>query len=114
MKWLTIDWIKQHSRIDIDCEDKLLELYEEDAEETVLNLINRSYEEVMELWGSVPKPLYVAALMLVEVDYNHRSPDSINNMYAVKYGFDMKIKPYIRLAGSYENSNNTGYGCKNL
>lgn len=114
MKWLTIDWIKQHSRIDIDCEDKLLELYGEDAEETVLNLINRSYEEVMELWGSVPKPLYVAALMLVEVDYNHRSPDSINNMYAVKYGFDMKIKPYIRLAGSYENSNNTGYGCKNL
>ena len=114
MKWLTIDWIKQHSRIDIDCEDELLELYEEDAEETVLNLINRSYEEVMELWGSVPKPLYVAALMLVEVDYNHRSPDSINNMYAVKYGFDMKIKPYIRLAGSYENSNNTGYGCKNL
>ena len=115
MKWLTLDYIKQHSRIDIDCEDELLELYGEDAEDTVLNLINRSYEEVMELWGSVPKPLYVAALMLVEVDYNHRSPDSINNMYAVKYGFDMKIKPYIRLSGSYGNSNNTGYGkCKNL
>ena len=115
MKWLTLDYIKQHSRIDIDCEDELLELYGEDAEDTVLNLINRSYEEVMELWGSVPKPLYVAALMLVEVDYNHRSPDSINNMYAVKYGFDMKIKPYIRLSGIYGNSNNTGYGkCKNL
>ena len=115
MKWLTIDWIKAHSRIDFNCEDELLELYGEDAEDTVLNLINRSYEEVMELWGSVPKPLYVAALMLVEVDYNHRSPDSINNMYAVKYGFDMKIKPYIRLSCSYGNSNNTGYGkCKNL
>jgi uncharacterized phage protein (predicted DNA packaging) len=116
MKWLTIDWIKQHSRIDFDCEDKLLELYGEDAEETVLNLINRSYEEVMELWGTVPKPLYVAALMLVEVDYNHRSPDAINNMYAVKYGFDTKIKPYMKLtSGSYGNSNNTGYGkCKNL
>lgn len=116
MKWLTIDWIKQHSRIDIDCEDELLELYGEDAEETVLNLINRSYEEVMELWGAVPKPLYVAALMLVEVDYNHRSPDSINNMYAVKYGFDMKIKPYMKLASdSYRQTNTQGYGkCKNL
>ena len=116
MKWLTIDWIKQHSRIDINCEDKLLELYGEDAEETVLNLINRSYEEVMELWGKVPKPLYVAALMLVEVNYNHRSPDSINNMYAVKYSFDMKIKPYMKLASdSYGNSNTQGYGkCKNL
>ena len=116
MKWLTIDWIKQHSRIDINCEDELLELYGEDAEETVLNLINRSYEEVMELWGKVPKPLYVAALMLVEVDYNHRSPDAINNMYAVKYGFDTKIKPYMKLtSGSYGNSNTQGYGkCKNL
>ena len=111
MKWLTIDWIKQHSRIDIDCEDELLELYGEDAEETVLNLINRSYEEVMELWGTVPKPLYVAALMLVEVDYNHRSPDAINNMYAVKYGFDMKIKPYMKLTTNNRHGNNTSRNC---
>lgn len=116
MKWLTIDWIKAHSRIDFDCEDELLELYGEDAEETVLHLINRSYEEVMELWGTVPKPLYVAALMLVEVDYNHRSPESMNNMYAVKYGFDMKIKPYMKLASDgYGQTNTQGYGkCKNL
>lgn len=111
MKWLTIDWIKAHSRIDFDCEDQLLELYGEDAEETVLNLINRSYEEVMELWGMVPKPLYVAALMLVEVDYNHRSPDSINNMYAVKYGFDMKIKPYMKLTTNNRYGNNTSRNC---
>lgn len=115
MKWLTIDWIKAHSRIDFNCEDELLELYGEDAEQTVLNLIDRSYEEVMELWGTVPKPLYVAALMLVEVDYNHRSPDSMNNLYAVKYSFDMKVKPYMKLAsGDYRQNNTTGYGCKNL
>ena len=113
MKWLTLEWIRSHSRLlkDVD-ESDLLELYGEDAEETVLNLINRSYEEVMELWGKVPKPLYVAALMLVEVDYNHRSPDSMNNMYAVKYSFDMKIKPYMKLTSNNENSNR--YGCKNL
>ena len=35
MKYLTTDYIRQHSRIDFDCEDDVLELYGEDAEETV-------------------------------------------------------------------------------
>lgn len=98
MEWLTLEYIKKHSRIDFDCEDELLELYGEDAEQTVLNLIRRSYNEVVDIWGEVPKPLHVAALMLVEVDYNHRSPDSMNNIYAVPYTFDMKIKPYMKLS----------------
>ena len=97
MKWLTIDWIKQHSRIDFDCENELLELYGEDAEETVLNLCNRTMEDIIEQYGQVPKPLYVAALQLVEVNYTHRSPNSMNNLYAVKYSFDMKVKPYMKL-----------------
>ena len=32
MKWLTLDWIKDHSRIDFDEDDKVLDLYGEDAE----------------------------------------------------------------------------------
>ena len=45
----------------------------------------------------MPAPLYVAALQLVEVNYVHRSPNSMNNLYAVKYSFDMKVKPYMKL-----------------
>ena len=97
MKWLTIDWIKQHSRIDFNCEDELLELYGDDAEETVLNICNRTLEDIIETYSKVPAPLYVAALQLVEVNYVHRSPDSMNNLYAVKYSFDMKVKPYMKL-----------------
>ena len=97
MKWLTLEWIKKHSRIDFDCEDELLELYGEDAEQTVLNLINRSYDEVMETYGEVPKPLYVAALMLVEVSYTQRAPITQTNLYTVPYAFDMKVKPYMKL-----------------
>ena len=97
MKWLTIDWIKQHSRIDFNCEDELLELYGNDAEETVLNICNRTLEDIIESYGKVPAPLYVAALQLVEVNYVHRSPNSMNNLYAVKYSFDMKVKPYMKL-----------------
>lgn len=97
MKWLTIDWIKQHSRIDFDCENELLELYGDDAEQTVLNICNRTLEDIIEEYGEVPKPLWVAALMLVEVDYNHRSPESATHMYAVGYSFDMKVKKYMKL-----------------
>lgn len=109
MKWLTLDWIKDHSRIDFDEDDKVLELYGEDAEDTVLNIIGRSYTELIELYGEVPKPLWVAALMLVEVDYNHRSATAMRNMYDVRYGFDLRIKPYVKLA-SDSNNNTQGYG----
>ena len=96
MKWLTIEWIKQHSRIDFDCEDELLEMYGESAEETVLNVCNRTMEDVVEQYGTVPKSLYVAALMQVEASYNHRSTVSLQNLYNVP-GFSLHIKPYIKL-----------------
>ena len=116
MKWLTLDWIKKHSRINFDCEDGLLELYGEAAEDAVLNIINRSYTEVVETYGDVPKGLYIAALMQVEASYDHRSAVAPQQLYEVP-GFSIHLKPYVRLANnSYENSNNQGYGnkCKNL
>ena len=102
MKWLTVEYIKKHSRIDYDCEDDLLEMYGESSEETVLNTIGRSYTEVVENFGTedrpVPAPLIQASLMLVDVAYTNRSPISQQNMYAIPYTFDMIIKPYVRLA----------------
>ena len=111
MKWLTLDWIKKHSRIDFDIEDDLLELYGEAAEDAVLNIINRSYTEVVEQYGEVPKGLWVAALMQVEASYNHRSAVSSQQLYDVP-GFIIYLKPYVRLTSNNENSNE--YGCKNL
>jgi len=114
MKWLTLDWIKKHSRVDFNCEDELLELYGEAAEDAVLNIINRSYTEVIETYGDVPKGLYVAALMQVEASYNYRAAVSLQNLYNVP-GFSIYLKPYIKLANSFEQNNNNGYGkCKNL
>ena len=104
MKFLTLDYIKQHSRIDFDCEDALLELYGEAAEEAVLDITPRTYEEIREKWGTKEKPipakLIVASLMLVEVSYLYRSPVSQQNMYAVPYAFDMMVKPYIKLTSN--------------
>ena len=54
-------------------------------------------EDIIEQYGQVPKPLYVAALMLVETSYTQRAPISTQNLYTVPYAFDMKVKPYMKL-----------------
>ena len=114
MKWLTLERIKQQLRIEPDFneEDELLEEYGESAEEVLLNYLNRSYEDVIEVYGHVPAPLRHASLMLVDTSYQYRSPVSAQNMSFVPYTFDLLIKPYMRLSSN--DINNTQYGCKNL
>ena len=83
-------------------EDTLLEMYGESAEEVLLNYLNRSYEEVSEVYGGVPVPLQHASLMLVDTSYQYRSPVSAQSMSLVPYTFDILIKPYMRLADQKE------------
>lgn len=97
MKFLTLDYIRKHSRIDYDCENEILNLYGSSAEDTLLNYIGMTYDEVKTKYGEVPAPLVQAALMLVDVSYQHRSPVSSQNMSIVPYTFDIMIKPYIKL-----------------
>lgn len=97
MKFLTVPLIKQHSRIDFNCDDDLLEMYGDSAEDTVLNLIGRNYDDLMEKYGKVPVPIKQAALMLVDTSYQYRTPSSPNNLSMVPYTFDILIKPYIKL-----------------
>ena len=83
-------------------EDTLLEMYGESAEEVLLNYLNRSYEEVSEVYGGVPVPLQHASLMLVDTSYQYRSPVSAQSMSLVPYTFDILVKPYMRLADQKE------------
>ena len=116
MKWLTLERIKQQCRIEPDFteEDTLLEMYGESAEEVLLNHLNRSYEDIMQIYGRVPAPLVHASLMLVDVSYQHRSPVSPQNMSIVPYTFDILVKPYMRLTNNENENDNNSYGCKNL
>lgn len=97
MKFLTLEYIKKHSRIDYDIEDDLLKLYGKSAEDTTLNMLNRSYENLIETYGEVPPAIMQASLMLVDVSYTQRSPISMQNMSVVAYTFDALIKPYMIL-----------------
>lgn len=101
MKWLTLKLIKAQIRMEQSFteEDELLTLYGESAEQTILDLTQRTHEELVQLGGgeSVPIPIKQASIMLVDVSYEHRSPVSAQNMSIVPYTFDLLLKPYMRL-----------------
>lgn len=100
MKYLTIDDIQAQLRLDFDCEDSLLELYGTGAEETILYLCNRTFENLIGEYGEVPAAIRQVTLELVTQSYEQRSPASPTNLSAVPYNFDLLIKPYIVLHGT--------------
>ena len=100
MKYLNIDQIKQQLRLDdqqVFDEHDLLELYGDSAEDTVLNILNRTMEDVIEQYGRIPAALRHATLMLVDNAYKERSPITPQNMSTVPYAFDLLVKPYMHL-----------------
>lgn len=98
MKFLTLDYIQKHSRIDGSCEAEILNLYGEAAEETVLNYLGMSLDELKAAHGgTVPKPVVQAALLLVDTSYQYRSPITPGNVSVVPYSFDLLLKPYVKL-----------------
>ena len=100
MKWLTLEDIKQQLRLEPEMteEDALLTRYGKSAEATCLNVINRTYDELVEQGGGeVPAPIVQASLMLVDLSYKYRSPISPENLSMVPYTFDLLIKPYMKL-----------------
>ena len=101
MKYITLEYIKAHSRIDELLENlvenDLVTLYAESALETVFNYLNRSLEDLIDNYAEVPAPVMHATLMLVDLSYMQRSPISVQNLYTVPYTFDVLLKPYMIL-----------------
>lgn len=97
MKFLTLDKIKQQLRLDCTCEAELLEGYGDSAEETVLDLMGMSYEEMITQYENVPARVEQAALMLVDTWYQFRSPITDRNMSVIPYTFDILMKPFVKL-----------------
>lgn len=98
MRYLTLDFLKAHCRIDGDCENELIERKGAAAENAVLNLLNRTLEDLMEAnGGEVPDDVINATAELAENFINHRSPTEQVNLYVVPYGFDIQLKPYMVL-----------------
>lgn len=113
MKYLTIEQIKKQLKLDFDCEDDLLELYGGGAEEAVLYLCNRTYENLVGTYGCVPDPIRQVTLEIVTLSYDHGSgPASPTNLSAVPYNFDLLVKEFIVLTGTpLMNERNRLLGC---
>lgn len=98
LRFLTLSFIHDHSRICCDCEDPLLLLYARAAESNLLRILDRTYDELVEMGGGeFPPDLLVAALMLVDVLYSHRSPQEQVKMSDVGYTFEYYAKQYMKL-----------------
>ncbi len=106
MKWLDLNQIKQQLRIEPDYtdEDTLLTKYGESAEDTILNICRRTYDDFLSEYGKIPSDIVEASLLLVTVSYEHRAAVTQYQMYSVRYAFDMKVKPYMRLASDSDIS----------
>ena len=97
MKYLTLEYIKAHSRIDYDCENDLIEKYCSAAERAILNLIGQSYDELVDTYGEVPDDILVATFELADNMIRHRAPGEQTVLSIVPYNFDLVLKNYIRL-----------------
>lgn len=102
MNFMSIDYIKLHSRIDYDCEDELLEEFADAAEEAACGILGRgkTVEEMVtsltEDYGKIPASVYVYCQMVVEDLYNNRSTRSNVQQYALPDA-EKLIKPYVKL-----------------
>ena len=102
MKFLTLEQIKAQCRIEEDftMEDSKLTLYGDSAEQVIFNMCQRPYEDFIETYGAIPQDVVHAALLLVTASYEHNAAVSMQNLSMVPYGFDMLIKPYMRLTSA--------------
>ena len=98
MKWLTLERIKQQLRIEQDSheEDEWLEDAGETAEDAILEVLNRSYEDLYEVYGRVPSPVRQTSLMLVASLYKDREKDLVQEAHT-NTTFALLLKPYMKL-----------------
>ena len=99
LKWLNIDAIHQHCRIDFNCEDAELEQYGIAAEQAILDLTRRTFENFIDTYGRIPDPIFNASLLLVQSLYKNRDAEDQRDSKEIAFGFSFMVKNYMYLAG---------------
>lgn len=99
LKWLTLPKIKAQLRIEPEFhdEDEWLEDAGETAEDAILDVLNRSYEDLFKVYGRVPAPVRHSSLMLVTSLYKDREKELSQEVHN-NPTFSLLLKPYMRLA----------------
>ena len=97
LRIITLQEIKANARIEDDSEDQTLLLMGEAAEDAVLNLMERTIEDIEAEFGLIPAPIKQACLMYTTHLYEHRGIVNPTALYNVPYSIEAMIKHYIRL-----------------
>lgn len=99
MKFLTSELISKHLRLDNPDEEMELitSVYAPSAEDSVLNILQRSLDSLFMEYGSVPTPVVHAALILTEHFYTHRSTVAYQQLSQVPFSVSTLLTPYLRL-----------------
>ena len=99
LKWLSIDAIHAHCRIDFACEDAELEQMGIAAEQAILDLTRRTFDNFIDTYGRIPDPIYNATLLLVQSLYKNRDAEDQRDSKEIAFGFSFLVKNYMYLAG---------------
>lgn len=99
LRWLSVDAIKTHCRIDFDCEVAELEQFGVEAEQAILDLTRRTYENFIDTYGRIPDPIFNASLLLVQSLYKNRDAEEQRDSKEIAFGFSFMVKNYMVLTG---------------
>ena len=102
LKWLSIDAIHAHCRIDFACEDAELEQMGIAAEQAILDLTRRTFDNFIDTYGRIPDPIYNATLLLVQSLYKNREnrdAEEQRDSKEIAFGFSFMVKNYMVLTG---------------
>jgi hypothetical protein len=99
LKWLSLDAIHAHCRIDFNCEDAELKQMGITAEQAILDLTRRTYENFIDTYGRIPDPIFNASLLLVQSLYNNRDAEEQRDSKEIAFGFSFMVKNYMVLTG---------------
>ena len=99
LKWLSLDAIYQHTRMDFNCEDAELEQFGMAAEQAILDLTRRTYENFIDTYGRIPDPIFNATLLLTQSLYKNRDAEEQRDSKEIAFGFSFMVKNYMVLTG---------------
>jgi hypothetical protein len=99
LRWLSVQAIHDHCRIDFNCEDAELEQFGMAAEQAILDLTRRTFKNFIDTYGRIPDPIFNASLLLVQSLYKNRDAEEQRDSNEIAFGFSFMVKNYMVLTG---------------
>lgn len=99
MKWLTLQQIKQqiHMEEDYHEEDTWLTDTGAAVEDSILQVLGRSFDDLVEQYGMVPNPIVHASKLLVAEFYKNREVSNNQKQEPNINSFGYLVKPFMKL-----------------